>query len=185
MAVQPVSRVHAATSRASSTPTASPTRSSRSGSGPRRCRPSPRSRPTSTSSPTGWTCAATSCFNTEVVAMTFDEDDTALDGRHGAGERFTAPVRGRRRGHPVGTPRTRHPGHGHLRGHFVVHQPVARRGRRPHRQARRRHRHRLDRGAADPRGGQGGRAPHCVPALARVHAAVAGPRRSSRASSTR
>ena len=47
---------------------------------------------------------------------------------------------------------------------------------RPHRQARRCHRHRLDRGAADPRGGQGRRAPHCVSAFARVHAAVEGPR---------
>ena len=74
MAVQPLSRARAATSRASSTPTASPTRSSRSGCGPRPCRPSPRSRPTSTSSPTGSTCAATSAFDTEVVAMTFDED---------------------------------------------------------------------------------------------------------------
>src|ERR1700760_1497141 len=42
----------AATSRASSTRTASPTTFSRSGSGRRRCLPSPRSRHTSTSSPT-------------------------------------------------------------------------------------------------------------------------------------
>ena len=39
----------------------------------------------------------------------------------------------------------------------------------------RRHRHRLDRCAAHPCGGQGGRAAHCVPTFARVHAALEGP----------
>ena len=101
-------RAHAATSRASSTRTASPTRSSRSGCGRSRCPPSPRSRPTSTSSPTGWTCAATSDCSTDVVAMTFDEDAAAVAARDRGRRAHRRAVRRRGVGHPLGAAGTRH-----------------------------------------------------------------------------
>ena len=115
-------------------------------------------------------------FNTNVVSMTFDEDAADWDVRHRSGRAVHRAVRGRRRRHPLRAAGTRHRRDGHVRRHVAVHQPVAEARRRPHRQARRRHRHRLDRCAADPGGGQGGRAPHRVSAFARLHPAVEGPR---------
>ena len=55
-------------------------------------------------------------FNTEVVAMTFDEDAARMGGRDRGGGDVRRPVRGRGVRHPVGTARTRDPGHGRLRG---------------------------------------------------------------------
>ena len=53
-------------------------------------------------------------FETNVVAMTFDED--AANGcRDRGGRGVHRPVRGRGRGHPVGTAGTRHRRDGHLR----------------------------------------------------------------------
>ena len=98
-----------------------------------------------------------------------------MGGRDRGGGDLRRPVRGRGVRHPVGTARTPDTGHGHLRGTVAVHQPLAEGGRRPHRQARRRHRHRFDRRATDSGRGAAGRSPLGVPALTRVHAAVAGP----------
>jgi hypothetical protein len=68
-----------ATSRASNTPTASPTRSSRSGFGPSRCRLNPKSRPISTSWPTGSTCVAT--FNSAPGSLRWHSTKTPACGR--------------------------------------------------------------------------------------------------------
>ena len=58
-------------------------------------------------------------------------------------------------------------------------------GRRLHRQARRRHRHGLERRAVDPGDRQAGRAPHRLPAHAAVHASRPATAPSTRRSSTR
>ncbi len=76
-------------------------------------------------------------------------------------------IRGRGVRHPVGAARTRLPRDGHLRGYLAVHQPLAEGGLRPLRKAGRRHRHRFDRRAADPRRRPRGRAPDRVSAFAR------------------
>ena len=60
---------------------------------------------------------------------------------------------------------------------------LAARGRRPRRQARRRHRHRLDRHPVDPADRQAGRAPLRLPADARTSACPRATGRSTRASS--
>ena len=64
-------------------------------------------------------------FNTDVVSMTFDEDDSDVDGENRSGGVVHRAVRRRRGRHPVRAAGTRHRGHGHLRGYFVVHQPLA------------------------------------------------------------
>ncbi len=63
----------AATSRASTTPTPSRRSSSRSGPGPSATPPSPRSSTTSTTWPTGSTCAATSGSTPAIASARFDE----------------------------------------------------------------------------------------------------------------
>ena len=65
------------------------------------------------------------------------------------------------------------PGHRHLRRHDRADEPLARGGRRARGQAHRHRRHGLVRRAGHPRAGQGGGAPHRVPAHRRVHVAVA------------
>ena len=64
-------------------------------------------------------------FNTNVVAMTFDEAASTWRVETEAGESFTAPFVVAAVGHPVGTAGTRHPRNGHLRGDVAVHQPLA------------------------------------------------------------
>ena len=115
-------------------------------------------------------------FGTEVVAMTFDEDAAAWHVADRGGESFVAPFVVAASGILSVPLEPDIAGMGAFAGHVVVHQPLACGGRRPHRQARRRHRHRFHRRATDPGRGPAGRAPLGVPALARLHAAVDGPR---------
>ena len=125
-------------------------------------------------------------FDTKVVAMTFDEDAASGGSTPSRRDASSAPFVVAASGILSVPLEPDIPGMDTFAGHVAVHQPLARGGRRPHRQARRRHRHRLDRRAARSRWSpeQAARA-HRVPALAGLHAAVAGAPRSSPASSTR
>ena len=165
-------RARAATSRAWSTRTSSTTSSSRSGSGPSATRRSPRS-----------------CATSNHVADRFDlrrdiQFDTRVDG--GDLRRGRRPLDG----HAPTTATTRRrqflimatgclssanmpdiPGRRRLRRADVPHRPLAARGRRLHRQARRRHRHRLVGHPVDPADRRAGRRARRLPA----HAELLGP----------
>ena len=72
-------------------------------------------------------------FNTNVVSMAFDEDDTTWTVKTEAGESFTAPFVVAAAGILSAPLEPRHRGDGHLRGHLVVHQPLAEGRCRPQR----------------------------------------------------
>ena len=95
---------------------------------------------------------------------------------HHHGRRHHVPLV--RHGHrlPVDAEGARHRRHRALPGRGVLHQPLAARGRRPHRQAGRRHRHRLVGHPVDPDDGQAGLPAHRVPAHAQL--LPAGPQRA-------
>ena len=142
----------AATSRASSTPTASPTRSSRSGTGPRPCRPSRRSRRYLNFVADRLDLRRDIRFGTTVVAMTFDEDAATWTLDTDDGRVVRRAVRHRGHGHPVGAAGTRHrrawtPS----RATSLFTSRFPREGFDFSRQAGRRHRHRFDRRAGRSR----------------------------------
>ena len=117
---------------------------SRSGTGPSATPPSRRSCATSTTSPTASTCAATSSFDTRVTAAALRRGGEPLDDRDRPRRR--ASRRGSASWRPAASPTAQLPdvpGLDDLRGPVVPHRPLAARGRRLHRPAGRRHRHRL------------------------------------------
>ena len=106
--------------------------------------------------------------------------------------RSTAQVPHHRHRLPVLRPDPEHPRPRDLPGRVVPHRRLAPRGRRLHRQAGRRDRHRLQRGAVDPGDRQAGRPPLRLPAHAAVHhpgpprhGRQGVPRRASRRTTTR
>ena len=105
--------------------------------------PQPEILATSTTSPTGSTCGATSASRRASRRRTFDEP-TALDGRDRRRRRARSPVRDHGDGLPVGAdgPRDRGPRAG-SRATCYHTAPWPQRGGRLHRQARRRRRHRF------------------------------------------
>ena len=113
-------------------------------------------------------------FNTEVVAMTFDEDAGEWLVETWAGETFVAPFVVAASGILSVPLEPQIPGMDAFAGPSPVHRLLAEGGRRPDRQARRGHRHRFDRRATDSGRGAAGRSPFGVPALTGVDAAVAG-----------
>ena len=115
-------------------------------------RRSPRSCATSTTSPTASTCAATSSSTRGSTAADVRRGRRAAgrsttdngDARHGALRASWRSAACRPPNMPdVHGPRA-------LRGRLLPHRPLAARGRRLHRQARRRHRHRLVGDPGDP-----------------------------------
>ena len=64
-------------------------------------------------------------FGTTVEAMTFDEDAAVWTLDTDTGRAVRGAVRRRGLRHPVGAAGARHRRHGFLRGHVVVHQPLA------------------------------------------------------------
>ena len=102
-------------------------------------------------SPTSTTCAATSSFSTRVESATWDDARVALArSRTDRGDEITLPLLRDGDRLPVDAEGARHRGRRALRGRGVLHQPLAARGRRLHRQAGRRHRHRLVGHPVDP-----------------------------------
>ena len=171
----------AATSRAWTTPTPSPTSSSRSGSGPSATPPSPRSCATLNHVADRFDLRRDIQFDTRVAAAAYDE----------AAGRWTVAHRRRRRGDRAGSSswppaacRRRtcptSPGLDRFARRDLPHRALAARGRRLHRQAGRRDRHRLVGHPGDPDHRRAGRAAHRLPAHRRLHAAGRATTRSTR-----
>ena len=125
-------------------------------------------------------------FNTRVTAAHWDEATRPLDGRdrpgrHGVGASTSSPPSAACRAGQV----PNIPGLRVVRGRLVPHRCVAPRRRRLHRQAGRRHRHRLERRAVDPGHRRAGRAPLRLPAHRRSTPSRPVTARSTRRSSTR
>ena len=89
-------------------------------------------------------------FDTRVTAAHWDEATSRWTVETDQGDAVARPVPHHRHRLPVDRPGAEHPGPRLVRGRLVPHRRVAPRGRRLHRQAGRRHRHRLERRAVDP-----------------------------------
>ena len=142
----------AATSRACRTPTRSPPSSSRSGPGPRSTRPSRRSCATSSTSPTGSTCAATSRSAPGSQSAIWDDAAAPLDASRPTTARpSTAQFVIMATGLPVDVEGARDPGRRAVPRADLPHRALAARGRRLHRPAGRRDRHRAARASSRSR----------------------------------
>ena len=95
--------------------------------------------------------------------------DEPLDRQDGPGRRGPRPLPRHRRRLPVERAGAQDPRPRLVPGRLVPHRRLAPRRRRLHRQARRRHRHGVERRAVDPGDRRPGRSPHRVPAHAAVH----------------
>ena len=171
-------RAPAATSRASSTPTRSPRSSSRSGPGASATPPSRRSCATSSTSPTASSSGPTSSSTRASrprpatrtpTAWTVDDRARARPSPRGSAS-WRRAASSRRRSRDI-------PGLERLRGRVAPHRALAAGGRRLHRQARRRHRHRLDRHPDDPGDRARGGAHLRLPAHGELQRAERQPRR--------
>ena len=161
-------RARAATSRASTTPTASTPSSRPSGSGRRSTRRSPRSSATCSTSPTSTTCAATSGSRRASRRRRGTTTASRWRVRTERGDEITC------RFYVMATGCLSLPKSPDIAGaerfarRGVLHQPLAARGRRLHRQAGRGHRHRVVGRPVDPDHRAAGRAAHRVPAHAEL-----------------
>ena len=137
---------------ASTTPTAGTPSSRPSGSGRRSTPPSPRSSATCSTSPTSTTCAATSSSRPRVESATWDDGRRRAGGcAPSAGDEITCRYYVMATG-CLSLPKTPDiEGADRFRRRGVLHQPLAARGRRLHRQAGRRHRHRVRRASSRSR----------------------------------
>ena len=124
-------------------------------------------------------------FDTRVTAAHYDEADaTGGTVETDQGDRVTAKFLITAVGCLSAGQIPNIPGRGLVPGRLVPHRRLAPRGRRLHRQARRRDRHRLERRAVDPGDRQAGRPPLRVPADAAVHRSRPATAPSTRRSST-
>ena len=107
-------------------------------------------------------------FSTGVKAAAWDDAASTWTITTERGDTHPLPLV--RDGHrlPVGAQGGRHRGHRPLPGRGLLHEPLAPRGRRPHRQARRRDRHRLVGHPVDPDHGPAGVRDGRVPAHAEL-----------------
>ena len=106
-------------------------------------------------------------FNTRVTSAVWDESDGDLAGQGGRVRR-QGPLRGRRDRRALGPVLSRHPGTVQLPRRGLPHRPVAEDPGRFHGQARRRHRHRVERRPGHPDGRGRGRLADRVPAHAQL-----------------
>ena len=168
-------RARAATSRAWSTPTRSPRSSSRSGSGPRSTRPSPRSCATSSTSPTASTCATTSVSRRAVDGRALRRGARPLARHHRRGDAYDTEQLVMATGCLSMAKTPEMPGDGHVRGAHLPHRALAARGRRLLGPARGGDRHRLVGHPVDPADRRAGGRADRLPAHAELQHARAEP----------
>ena len=147
----------------------------RRGRGRRSTPPSRRSCATCSTSPTSTTCAATSGSRRGSPRRRGTTPPSLWRITTDSGDDDHLPLLRHGDGLPVDAEGARHRGRRPLRRRGVLHEPLAPRGRRLHRQAGRRHRHRLVGHPVDPADRRAGRRADRLPAHAELLAA--GPQR--------